>query len=88
MTEEVYGWKYEKSIGRTHNFPLEKKLNNWEEVYQFVKDNDTIGYWLNHYHNVFGEEDGTYLENMFFTLRRRYKKPFNRFYPKPKYIYE
>ena len=80
MTEEIYGWKYEKSTHKTDYFPLDNKLENLQQVYQFVKDNDDIGYWLIHYHNLFASEDGTYLENMFYTLRRRYKKPFNNFF--------
>jgi|LakMenE01Jun11ns_1017448.scaffolds.fasta_scaffold9918972_2 hypothetical protein len=50
-----------------------REFKNYDELYNFLKEKDKSGRWLKNYHNFLGDEDGTYLDNMFFNLRRRYK---------------
>jgi hypothetical protein len=87
ITEQVFGYVWKNCYQKKYDFNMEYELHNWTELNDFVKRYDSSGYWLKHYHNLFSEQDGTYLENMFFTLRRRYNKPFNGFYPQPQYNY-
>jgi hypothetical protein len=78
-TEEIFGYKWSVGMVRDFNSTEGVKLNDFDEVYNFVKSNDEVGYWLKHYHNLYSEQDGTYLENMFITLRRRYNKSFSKY---------
>jgi hypothetical protein len=50
-----------------------REFNNYDELYNFLKEKDISQGWFKHYHNFLGDEDGTYLDNMLNNVRRRYK---------------
>jgi hypothetical protein len=49
-----------------------REFNNYDELYNFLKEKDISQGWFKHYHNLYGVDD-IYLNNMLNNVKRRYK---------------
>ena len=85
LTEEIFAYSWDKYQEKKIDLNRGEKMNDYEDICRYIKLNDRSNKWFQHYHNFFGVEDGTYIENMFMTLRRRHNKPLINFIPKMSY---
>lgn len=81
LTETLFIIEWGVGEVRTYNEQKGQMVKNYEELYQVLKLKDKSGKWLTHYHNLLHYEDGKYLDNMLLSIRRRYNKRFDKYFP-------